>query len=74
MRGSTSHAEGFVAAPGGHAVQKAVALVESGEVVPVIDRTFSFAEGGEAISYHKTGRGRYGRCRRSCRKEAGRCD
>ena len=51
--GNFSH---LVGAPGGDALQKAVALVERGDVMPVIGRTFSFSEGGEAISYHKTGR------------------
>jgi len=51
--GQFSH---LVGAPGGDALAKAVALVEAGEIAPVIDRTFAFDQAAEAIAYHRLGR------------------
>lgn len=51
--GQFSH---LVGAPGGDALAKAVALVEAGEMTPVIDRTFAFDQAAEAIAYHRLGR------------------
>ena len=53
LQGKFTH---LVGAPGGDALEKVVRLVECGQIEPVIDRTFTFEEGAEAIKYHKSGR------------------